>query len=276
MRSSAARGGFPTIAVFSLLALSLILAAVALVGLKPWAADSLVPGLTISPGVGAALDDSTVASRPQPFGVEDARVAVAGPPAVDVAEPVAVSAPTEVEGRYPNPVLAVARARPVDGGTAIPVSSPPAAKPSPAPEPVAVAPEPTAPAPPSEPIAPPLAASPGGGTGGGSGTAVVGGPESDESCDGDEYVVTITLDAGEGTGEPSLVDILVQQLDSESGLHLEGDLDDVRELVSMLIEEGNCVRVEVKLLSEGDPTQAPAEIDPDAGELTDTVESVLP
>lgn len=117
-----------------------------------------------------------------------------------------------------------------------------------------------------------------GGSGGGSGTAAVGEPEPDKSCEGDEYLVTITLDVGE-VGEQSAADILIQRLEGdlvESELRLEGDLEDVRDLVGMLVEEGNCVRVEVDLLPEGDPTQGAPETDTDAGELGETSETVVP
>ncbi|HEU4736580.1 MAG TPA: hypothetical protein VFS48_06105 [Solirubrobacterales bacterium] len=104
-----------------------------------------------------------------------------------------------------------------------------------------------------------------------------------ESCEGDEYVLTITfLDEGSETGEASL-DIVLERLNEEGTtdeLRLEGDLDDARSLVSTLESEGNCVVVEIAPPEEGEgEEEAPGEDYevPDASEeVPEPAESLAP
>lgn len=147
------------------------------------------------------------------------------------------------------------------------------------PQPVAVTPTPTAaPAP-----APPLVAtvengSPG--TSGRPGTSVVGGGEPEESCEADEYVITVSFDEAEGEAvdyELAEADILVKRLGadgSETEATLRGDLNDVRSLVAALVSEGNCVQVDV-VPPEGEPADGVAEPAPDVVP-GDVVETALP
>jgi hypothetical protein len=83
-----------------------------------------------------------------------------------------------------------------------------------------------------------------------------------ESCEGDEYVITVTFLDGEATVEEAPVGIVLTKL-SEDGmttdeLKLEGDLSDVHVLASTLEEEGNCVKVEIAPL-EGEGAEEEAE-----------------
>ena len=261
----------------------LLLCAVALVGLRPWATTSLVPNLRLSPGLGLALGDSAVVARAGSVGVADASVAGPGSSTV-VAEPVTVSAAGEPPAeRGPHPALGVSEGRPLQSSGTTPISSPPVEPPStppsetePVTEPVAAAPEP-----PSAPAStPPLTAGVENGPQGGPSTAVVDGvDESGQGCEGDESAVTISFDIEEIGGGQADGDILIRAFGSdgsESELHLKGDLNDVRDLGDMLVSEGNCVQVEVEPFQEGDPAPEASETGTDAAELGDTLEPAVP
>jgi hypothetical protein len=69
-----------------------------------------------------------------------------------------------------------------------------------------------------------------------------------ESCEGDEYVITITFLDEESTVEEAPAEIVLARLNEDGStdeLTLEGDLGDARALASTLEAEGNCVTVEI-------------------------------
>lgn len=69
-----------------------------------------------------------------------------------------------------------------------------------------------------------------------------------ESCEGDEYVITITFLDEESTVEEAPVEIVLARLNEDGStdeLQLEGDLSDAHALASTLEAEGNCVKVEI-------------------------------
>lgn len=140
--------------MFSLLALLLVLAAAALISLRPWESDSVGPQLQVSPEVEAGLGDA-IALAP---GRSAASPAVAGAHvaaySVPEIEPVAVREPA------PVPRVAISRGRALS--VARPVSLP--APPPPAPQVPSTVPAvvlsdpPSPPAPPAAPVAPHLVA----------------------------------------------------------------------------------------------------------------------
>ncbi|HEY6550351.1 MAG TPA: hypothetical protein VIY71_04030 [Solirubrobacterales bacterium] len=257
-----------------------MLGAVALAGLRPWATSSVVPNLSLAPGIGVGLGDATVVAR-------------AGSPEVGtggIAAPTSmarVSASVAVPGtgakqHASQPVLAVSPGRPLRAASApVPDSPPPAPEPSPAVEPVVTTPAPAqAPAPPlvasvpSGPSGPP-------GTAGRPGTSVIGGGGPEQSCEGDEYVITVTFEEVEDEEvdyEEAEADILVERLEADGSateLHLRGDLTDVRDLVATLVSEGSCVQVDV-VPPESDPVEEGSEAGIDAAESDEVAEPALP
>jgi hypothetical protein len=87
------------------------------------------------------------------------------------------------------------------------------------------------------------------------------------------------LDDGETVSELSPVHVLIRRLGSdgsESELQLEGDLNDVRDLVSLLASEGNCVQIEVVPFGENEGAQEAPEVGIDPAESGDALESALP
>lgn len=263
--------------MFSLLGLLLVLGAVALAGLRPWASSAVAPDLSVAPEIGVALGDSTVVARADSPRVASGSPAVGtggiaapGAPAA-VSVPAVVTAPGESASR---PTLAVSPARPLQAVPAAPTSSPPAAGPVPAPEPVAATPAPQSPA--AQPV---VATVPGGGQGtsGGPVSSGVGSGQPGPGCEGDAYRITVSFDEGEDAdaqegpeaeggeeeaeggeeGQPE-ADILIQRLGSdgsEAEVQLRGDINDVRELVATLVSEGNCVEVDIRPSAEGDPEE---------------------
>lgn len=203
---------------FSLCGLMLLLGAVALVGLRPWATTAKAPHLSVSPGIGVALGDAVAVSRdrtPRGAGV-----------ALAAATPVAASASAP---GGPGPRLAVAPLQPV---SAVPS---PAPAPSPSPFP-GQGPSTPAPAP------GPVDSGPGAH---GPVTAVV---EPDEICAGDEYEVLVAFDSTAVAGA-TLVEMLIRRVGGdvdEDEVHLEGKLSEVLALLEELVSEGDCVRVEVE------------------------------
>jgi hypothetical protein len=252
-------------AAFALLGLSIALGVVALAGLRPWATSSVVPNLTLSPAIGTALGDATVvAQADSPEVGSGGTVAPLSPPAAAVSPPGGVPVPKQhVSG---SPVLAIAPARALSVAEPAPAAAPPAPEPEPAtsPNPVAVtAPPPVDPAPLA--VAPQPAAPGAPVASGGPSTAGVGGGVLGPSCEGGEYLITVTLEEEEtdeeGYGQ-SEADILIQGEGadgSEVELELRGDLSDVHSLVETLVSEGSCVRVEIVPFADGEPS-------PEAGE----------
>jgi hypothetical protein len=149
------------LAVFSLIVCLMLLAGMGLLSVEPWGSDSVEPQVRVSPGIGAAVDDSVaVAAAPLPR-VADARIAAGDSHErrTRIEEPVAVPG-----GDVSVPVLAVSEGRPVtdaDLVSAPPQSSEPLSPlpgPAAAPPPPPAPPAPPAPAPPALPVSPPALA----------------------------------------------------------------------------------------------------------------------
>jgi hypothetical protein len=241
-------------AAFALLGLAITLGAVALIGLRPWATTSVVPNLSVSPGIGVALGDAAVVARAASPGAGTGGIA-APHPAGEVFAPVAVAAP--VPGpNSPRPVLAVSPGRPLTVSASAPIESPPAPGPAPAPAPVAVTPVPAPEQAPPQPVVA-VAGNPGLSSPGGPISSGVDGPEPEPACEGDEYVITVTfeeVEGEEGDREEAEADIVVRQIDpdgSEPEVQLRGDLSDVRSLIATLLAEGNCVHLEAGTAAGG-------------------------
>jgi hypothetical protein len=113
------------------------------------------------------------------------------------------------------------------------------------------------------------------------GTSVVGGGEPEQSCEADEYVITVTFEEAEGEEvdyELAEADILVKRLGvdgSEDEVILRGALSDVRSLVATLVSEGNCVQVDV-VPAEGEPAEGVSEAGPDVTVPGEVAEPALP
>ena len=258
-----------------------MLGVVALVGLRPWATSTIVPTLTPSPGASAALGDATVVARggSRSPGVGTGGVAAPASPA-KVSAPVAVSTP-KPGASHSGPALAVSAGRAVQAATPVPVFAPPAAEPDPSPAPVVATPAPPAA---QAPAAPLVASAPPSGSPGATGrpgTSVVGGGEPEQSCEGGEYVITVTFEEAEGEEvdyEKAEAGILVQRLEADGSttdLQLRGDLTDVRDLVATLVSEGNCMQVDVEPLPGPGAEEAP-DAGVEAAEPGEVAESALP
>jgi hypothetical protein len=229
--------------------LAILLGVVALAGLRPWATSTIAPSLIPTPAPSTALGDATVVARGGSPGAGTGGVAAPASPA-KVSEPVAVSAPKQRAARS-QPTLAVSAGRAVRAATPVPVSAPPAPQPDPSPEVVV---EPPAPPAAQAPAAPLVASAPSGSpaTAGRPGTSVVGGGEPEQSCEGEEYVITVTFEAVDGEEvdyEEAEAAILIQRQEADGSttdLQLRGDLTDVRDLVATLVSEGNCVGLDIE------------------------------
>jgi hypothetical protein len=104
-----------------------------------------------------------------------------------------------------------------------------------------------------------------------------------ESCEGDEYVITVTFLDEEPTAEETQVEIVLEQLNEDGStdeLQLEGDLGDVRALASTLEAEGNCVTVEIARPEAEEGTEEAlraSEEAPESGEeVADPAEPLVP
>jgi len=241
-------GRFPALAVFGLPALTVALALVVLWGLRPWE-DNADPH-EAPLGIEMAVDGGKALPAASTAGVA-AGVAVPAGPNVQAAQRVrreAGSSPTQNQ----NPSTAA-----VAPGQAIAVAEAPSGPAGPAPESGAGEEVPsvgtTAGEVPPEGTSSPVATPPGT-TGGGSPKAPVTAgakPPVLESCEGDEYVITVTfLDEGSTapTVEEAPVEIVLERLSDDGTtdeLQLEGELSDARALASTLEAEGNCVKVEI-------------------------------
>lgn len=299
-------GGTTGLAVFSLLALLLALALVALLSLKPWDSTSREPSLSLAPGLGVALDDA-VAVIAEPVGVRVAAARVA---------PVGRSAFVDSRAHHPAerdpvPAIGVAAARPVQ--VMAPASPPPQPQPAKPQRPPAVPPSPpvpvAAPAPAPAPVATPVA----------SPQLVTGDdrpfPQSVIDREGDAGYV-LKLQAEEGGeyafalafqvletiyGEPG-ADSMVMALGGdqlvvpvavgithEAVVHLKATSDEsgfyaaffdgsplaAESDVSLIEPEGGEVRAELFFLREGELVDT-SEILFDAARIGSTLESVLP
>lgn len=259
-------GRFPALAVFGLPALTVALALVVLWGLRPWE-DRADPheaplGIEMAVGGGRALPAASTAQ------VAAGVVAPAGPK-VQVAQRVSGGG-----GSSPAPTPSAVAVAPAQ---AIAVAEVPSSPAGPAPESGAGEEVPsvgatTGEAPPegtSSPVATP--AGPSGGSSGG--PVAAGGKPETESCEGDEYVITITFLDEESTVEEAPVDIVLTRLNEDGStdeLQLEGDLSDAHALASTLEAEGNCVKVEIAQPAEEESAEevpgASEEEVPESGE----------
>jgi hypothetical protein len=225
-----------------LFGLLLLLGVVALLGLKPWETSSLGPDLSVSPGLGAGLDDAAVvAQKPSPA-IADARVAASGT-AVVAGKPVAYEPARPVS----SPVVGVSQGRAVEVAETAPAGPPPVPT-----QPVSAPPQPVtpSPAPSPPPSSPPVLAGVddegGPGHPGTSGSGA-GGQVPPPACEGDEYAVTVSYELDEATGERLPTEILIRRIESDGSageLHLEGDLTGYEELIAALVADGGCVEVE--------------------------------
>ncbi len=274
-------GRFPALAVFGLPALTVAIALFVLWGLRPWEDNSADPqrvplGIEMAVGDGNALSAAPVAS------VAAGAVVRTGPKAkVGLAESTS-NGPAD-GGVKKSPRLAVApgQAVAVSPGEAAPAPGAPGVTVPAAPEAQPVSTAPAAPA--TTPAAAPLATTAEGAKPGG-GPVSAGGGGFKESCEGDEYLLTITLLDEEPVGDESPVDIVLARLneDGTTGdeLQLEGDLSDARALASTLEAEGNCVQVEIAQPEEeegGEEVPGASEEAPESGEeVAEPAESPVP
>jgi len=87
-----------------------------------------------------------------------------------------------------------------------------------------------------------------GGSGTGGPIAAGAGPTPPASCEGDEYLLTISFLEEEPAEGESPVEIVLKRLNEDGSadeLRLEGDLGDARSLASALEAEGSCVVIEI-------------------------------
>jgi hypothetical protein len=265
-------------AAFALLGLSIALGAVALTGLRPWATSSVAPDLTLSPAIGVALGDAAVVA--QAGSPEVGNGGTAAPVSTTtVSSPAGVAAPRRQASA--SPLLAVAPARALSVSEPAPAPSTPAPEPTPSPEPAVPTPAPAVEPAPALAVAPQPAAPGAPATSGGPSTAGVGGGELGPSCEGGEYVITVSFEeepGDEGYGQAE-ADILIQGAGadgSEEKLELRGDLSDVHGLVETLVSEGACVQVDIVPFSEGEPSPEAFEPDVPPAEPGDAAEVALP
>lgn len=228
----------------------LLLVLLAAIGLGPAAPSSLGP-VPEPPHFEAAVGHA------QPLRSQRAELAadrVVAPGARRVGR--SVARPTGSEG---EPALAVAPAQTVAvaAGPAVPVSPAPEGG---AGEEVAGMPDAGAPAggTPS-PVSTPLPGSEGEPAG-----PTIAGVEI-ESCEGDEYLITIAL-APQAKGAEESVEIVLTRFNADGSvdeLHLEGDLLDAQNLALQLNSEGDCVAIEAST-PEGTDEGDGAEVSPEA------------
>lgn len=260
--------------------MAILLGVVALTGLRPWATTSVAPDLSVSPGIGVAVGDSTAVARAEPSA--HGTGGIAAPRSTAAVSPPAPVVVSTSEQPASGPVLAVSAGRALQTSAPVPVPSPPASEPAPSPQPVVATPTPA----PEQAPAPPLVATVDNGSSGTSGrpgTSVVGGGEPEASCEADEYVITVTFDEAEGEEvdyERAEADVLVKRLEADGStteVALRGDLTDVRNLVVTLVSEGNCVQVDVvPPEGESEPAEGAPEAAPDVAAPGAVAESALP
>lgn len=246
-------GRFPALAVFGLPALTVAIALFVLWGLRPWEDDSAGPRM-VPLGIEMGIGDANALHAAPVTSVAAGTAVRTGPMAeVGLAEPTG-SRPADgkAEGG-PRLAIAPGQAVAVSAGEATPAPDTPAvpAPATPEAKPVAaVPPTPTAPA--AAPIATTAE-----GTAPGKGPISAGGGGFEESCEGDEYLLTITLLDEEPAGDDTSVEIVLERFNQDGTtdeLHLEGDLGDARSLASTLSSEENCLQIEIVQLESEDGT----------------------
>ena len=257
-------------------AVSVLLGLVVLWGLKPWEDDSDDPqpaplGIEMAVGDGKALPTGSAVS------VAAGRVVPRAPKlVVQLAKPVEPGA-----GAKTAPSFAVAPGQAI---AAAEVPSSPQSPQVPAPESGTGGEVPSVGATDGE--APPAGTSPpvtvpastdGGGPGG---PIAAGGGPTPESCEGDEYLVTVTFLEEEPLGEESAVEIVLQHLNEDGGvddeLRLEGDSNDASSLVLKLHSEGSCVEVVIAQPEEEDEAEEVPEAGEEVTEPAELLEPVSP
>ncbi len=231
------RGEVPGAGSFSLLGFTVVLALIALAGLKPWQGDSVephlrLPGLeadvgnsvALPPGPVALVADATAAPQGAKLARADRKSSEAEGPAtalaVAPAQAVAVAG-TPAEPGSPEPETGTGNEVPSDGATA--VEAPPEGT--------------------SLPVSAPAST---GGEVGPRRPVAASGPAL-ESCEGDEYVIAIVLSPDGAEGEEASVEIVLQRFNEDGSIDelvLEGSLLDARSLALQLSSEGNCVYLE--------------------------------
>lgn len=239
------------LALVALLGLMLLVVVVDLTGVAPWQDDSVEPRLTL-PAVEAAVGDAVALPSGPAVAVADRAVVRGGVEpgrvarwdrgtepaktmlAVAPARTVSVADVPGVAPMEPKTESGAGDETPSVGtadGEAAPGGTPP----------------PTTSKPPSGPVGP--------------ATAVV------ESCDGDEYVITVVLVPGEEEAREASVEIVLQRFNEDGSveeLTLEGDALDAENLALQLSSEGSCVVLEAEAATEhesdapGGPAGAPA------------------
>jgi hypothetical protein len=260
-RTPVGDGRFPGLAIFSLLGLAVLLAAIALVSLRPWEADSVDPHLSFSPGT-AALGDAVAVTPARHF-----RPAGTGGESLARAVPAVERMPVADES---GPILAVAHARVVRAVTA-PPSAPPTSEPQP---PASNQPTPA----PAAPPPPQTVVTGSGGSAGGPSTAVVE-VEPKPGCEGDEYEVTIRFVAEAIPSDEAEVEIAIRRValdGSESEIQLEGKFGDVGDLLEQVISEEDCVAVRVERAGGEAAADASSEAQVAAASVEEELEPALP
>jgi hypothetical protein len=249
-----------------LLGLLLLLIGVAVIGLRPWAPASVVPSVAIAPELDAGLAESVAVRPEQATSVADASVVADNGSGIAAAKRVSHAGQTVPDSPKVVAVAVVAPAQPVarsggDSGPIPPGPEVPASTPDPA-----AAPTPSpAPAPPAAPV---VAGIPEGGSRGPITSGSGGGPPV-WGCTGDEYILVISPVEEEAAESPSRFDIRIEYFSTDGNygeFSLQGDEEEVRELVSLLSAQDDCVRVveepaaEDTVEDEPEATPAPAEL----------------
>jgi hypothetical protein len=256
----------------------------ALLALQPWAADSVVPELSVAPGLGVALGDSTVVSPSRQLAVAPAQ------PAAGTAPQFAAGTAVAGEGEsQPQVGLAAARV------AAAPAQSPvapvqPAPVPAPAPPtPVPAAVPVSAPPPESPPPPAPIAAGTGGEAPGpvAAGGGPVGGGIADviPVCEGDEYTLSIPPSGAAGAAEALPPEDLARHdlsvvfgSASEGGFYLvlfDGQPIEMGDEPAASESGESCAQVDLGALL-GESIEAGAEIRVEAVTLGEEMEPAVP
>ena len=223
-----------------------VLAIVALASLKPGITESVDPNLSVSPDIGAALDDAVAVAR-EPSHRRLAQAAVG-----DATRVILASRPGPANSGEDGPAapleLTISRAEPVASGGPSPAPPAPSPQPQPTPEP---APAPVA-VPVAEPPAPPAPGPIVAGVDDGSeepGTAGVEEFGPIEVCDGDGYGVALLLyiESVLGEAEEETLAMHFAGEQGESTIYIEGASLGVLELVDQLLDEGECLTITVEV-----------------------------
>jgi hypothetical protein len=86
--------------------------------------------------------------------------------------------------------------------------------------------------------------------------------ETEPSCKGDEYEITIRFGTRAVDSDEAEVAILIRRVrrdGSESEIQLEGKFSDVDDLLEGVVADGDCVEVRLEPASEEEPAQGSSE-----------------